>query len=288
MFQFSRNKDKSMKFIFKSCFLFYILLFINFSCLFANKDQESKDFILVTIPKSGTHLITKLLTFMTGYDRLPCFNYIATYEEFESIVNDAKKHHNFIYYHSEILHFSSQFCKIHSDYVEIIAIRDLRDVLVSLMTSLKQLLHKEMGYVASENEMLTYLLNGKGFHPEYMKARLEEIVNYLQKETACLLRFENLIDSSAGGSDQVQKWHINHLAYILNIDLSDSQTDYICHNLQGNKEGTPLSPTFNVGKMGRWRNFFTEENLQLFEEKWGHYQISLGYPLREDFIPSIP
>lgn len=273
--------------IFKWTIFFGLLFFsIHNAILFGKVNSEPKDFIVATIPKSGTHLVTKLLTLLTGYERFAVN--CNSNELFELIVKDAKKNNKFVYCHSEILPVSSFFCKNHPNYIEIIVVRDLRDVLISLLTPLKTILQKEMGYQASENEILTYLLNGKGINPEYMKIRIEEITNYLQKKKVCLLRFENLIDSFAGGSNDVQRWHITHLASVLNIPLTDAGVDYICKNLMGNKEGTPFSPTFNVGKMGRWKTYYSDEQLQIFEEKWGHYQTALGYPLREDFIPCIP
>ena len=61
------------------------------------------------------------------------------------------------------------------------------------------------------------------------------------------------------------------IADFINVELSDIQLNYICNHVYGG------SPTFNIGKIGIWKSFLTEEQKLLCKEYLGEVLIELGY-----------
>ena len=101
---------------------------------------KPKDFFLVSIQKSGTHLATKLLTMLTGRQpnsipHLFLHADAATHEEVEKEFTLCKKNKQFVYHHlaGAKEQLFSHFSQTHPSYVKILQIRDLRDVFVSFV-----------------------------------------------------------------------------------------------------------------------------------------------------------
>jgi len=77
------------------------------------------------------------------------------------------------------------------------------------------------------------------------------------------------------GKDFYPPYAAQELANCLGIELSQEKLDYITKNLFGG------AGTFRKGQIGSWKDFFSKEQLCLFNQKWGIFQKALGYSLYE-------
>lgn len=247
---------------------------------------EQKDFFMVTIPKSGTHLSTKLLNMLTNKQPNSVCNeehFEMSQKDFEVQLNNCKIHNHFVFNHSNPDVFNTHFHRFadkHPEYVRLLQVRDLRDVLVSYVYYKNDAIIQEMGGDFSFEEKLTHILSLEGSElANYMKVCIECGIKWLRSRKVYLLRFEELIGRKGGGSDSLQRTAITKLANTLGLDLSKEQLKMITENLFGNVQGPNYSVTFREGKIGAWQEHFKPEHMALFKKKWGHYQKALGYPI---------
>jgi len=260
----------------------------------SSDDEDSKTFthpfFLISIPKSGTHLCAKLLLLLTNkrhklmYDVLKYKNF--EYFQFEREILQCQKNNCFFcahpfpdYFDPHLLQFSDEY----PEYIPVLAIRDLRDVMISFMFH-KQLadnLDQEMGRAASFDEKLTHLLSLTNSNQARTieSAIRSAIENWISHPNTIILRFEDLVGSQGKGGDLKQKEVILDLASQLGIQPSEEQLQYIYDNLFGNETFPKVSATFKKGEIGNWRHYFNASHRELFEQNWGAYQIVLGYSL---------
>jgi hypothetical protein len=99
--------------------------------------QKIEDFYVITLPKSGSHLLTKLIVMLTDwypngmhalYDHLDQ----VSETEFEETVLQCQENHQFAFNHTgDFGALFDTFSKHHPEYISLLMIRNLRDVLVS-------------------------------------------------------------------------------------------------------------------------------------------------------------
>jgi hypothetical protein len=96
---------------------------------------------------------------------------------------------------------------------------------------------------------------------------------WINSKKMLTIKFEDLVGSKGGGSDEVQAKTIYAIAAHLGITLSQEKFDYIKNNMFGS------SPTFREGKIDGWKKHFTPEMKQAFKKVPGANQllIELGY-----------
>ena len=87
----------------------------------------------------------------------------------------------------------------------------------------------------------------------------------------CAVKFEDLVGPAGGGSTQRQHETINRIAHHLDINLSSPIISLIAQELFGQ------SITFRQGKIGAWKEYFTQEHKDLFKKYAGQLLIDLGY-----------
>jgi len=87
------------------------------------------------------------------------------------------------------------------------------------------------------------------------------------------VKFENLVGSKGGGSDDVQLLEIKNIANHLGLKLNDNQVKKIINDLFGQ------SSTFREGKIGSWKKYFTQDMKAAFKKAPGACDllIALGY-----------
>ena len=88
--------------------------------------------------------------------------------------------------------------------------------------------------------------------------------------------FERLVGSKGGGSDEVQLQEINNIIQHLGVSLSENAIEQIQADLFG---GTGV--IFRTGQIGEWKKYFTEDDKNTFKEVAGQLLIDLGY--EQDF-----
>ncbi len=217
-----------------------------FSSVTAAKTAQ-RDFFLVSIPKSGTHLAVKLLVLLT--DKKPnALNASINiennrYKIFEDLVLNLKITNQFAYNHTEKGYLGEHFAlfgKQHPEYVQIVQIRDLRDVIVSYIYHPGSLQHfiEEMGGDFSIEEKLTHILS-KNESPWalHLEKNITDAIDMISDSNVFVLRFEELIGPEGGGSLETQVQAITRLASELQVPLTESKLNFIRNNLFGNNNG---------------------------------------------------
>lgn len=251
-------------------------------------------FALLTVPKSGSHMVIKALYLMTGaisiwHTKFPSFYYIPSEE-------------GFLYTH---------FClspQLERDYAglpmlkKIVNIRDLRDVAVSIVNQIKKTpwpgMSKEQRdefLSLSYDEQLLFVINFNydveevaSTAPNSLQVSLskiaEQVCRYAKDPNHLVCRYENLVGSFGGGTENAQVEEVRKIASFLEIPLSTAQLVEIASQLYGDeinpfgKEGfSNFQSTFHQGQIGSWKKVFKEIHKIAFKEKLGEALIDLGY-----------
>jgi hypothetical protein len=252
----------------------------------SNASQKKiKDFYIVTIPKAGTHLLAKLALLLTGrypdglHQLAPCLPNVSD-EVFAETLAICKRENHFPFNHTGPFgQLFMRFSETHSEYVRILLIRDLRDVLVSYVYHIHKSLNDILGAESSFDERLSLVLDienntvGMEFQQNIINA-----IAWYNTPGVLIYRFEDLVGILGGGDAKVQKHMIRSLAQHLGLCLDRKMLKEVVQKLFGNDQGPRVSGTFREGKIGSWRSHFKPSHIDLFNAYWKTYQLSLGYP----------
>jgi hypothetical protein len=259
--------------MFKS-FVQALLLSLIIQCSFCSMihaaDSTAQNFYVLTVPKSGSFLLLKLLHMLTGrtyafpsleFPQLPPTVFPSDQPGTDISSNELEVA-------MAVWQVENRFAAGHFNLA-----------LVSLVYYHWELLELEIGPSTFDTK-LTYLINLEGgttrhyIHNLYRNA--EKAVEWAWLPNVYVCRFEDLVGSQGAGEQELQEEIIVSLANSLGIHLSQEKLEWIITNLFGNSQ-SDLSPTFREGKVGSWQHYFKPEHTALFEEKWGHLQDALGY-----------
>ncbi len=271
--------------------LFGMLLFFCAATLLPANETLSpraatpRDFYLLSIPKSGTHLINKLLFLLT--DRK--YHYFQTYyekgmgayrdfkQEMLSMPEQKRYYCNHPYRNIRLM---ERFAQDYPEKLVILQIRDLRDVLVSAVYFFDHELTDLLGKEASFEERLNTLLTGDNWMHDALEVSFQKTIEWMKHPNAFVCRFEDLVGAKGGGSDAIQRQTIKSLAHKLGVKLSKKELYQVQEQLFGNEDETHISWTFRKGQIGEWEERFDSNQLATFYHLWGEYQQALGYPVK--------
>ena len=245
---------------------FFLFLFSYLTVSASPKENnEFEQLAVITVPKSGTHLICKLINFFG-----------VTYSA---------------YHPSDFLKAKKKFNK------KIILIRDPRDTCISWVNHVDKhlqgkwevnpLLNKRPEFAKklwrnrSFNEKLTATILGPSLKTLFMKVYphfnnlplcdYEIIVSLTREPNTLVCRFENLVGEKGGGTLQKQKEEILKIAKFIGFNLTQEKLNIITASLFGNTK------TFYKGQIGKWRELFHPEHKAIFKEKRNHLLVYFGY-----------
>jgi hypothetical protein len=251
-------------------------------------------FVLITMPKSGSHLMIKTLYLLTGSEAIwhtmfPSYQYVPP-------------EHGFLYTHFCVSPQLENDYRDLGDLKQIILIRDLRDVAISVVHQIKKaswpgMTKKNREYFLKLpfDEQLLFVINFE-YDAYIMRKRVpaslqvsiskvaEQAVSYMNKSNTLTCRYENIVGLEGGGTSELQWTELQKIHDFLNLDLPESQILDVCNHMYGDgvdpfgKNGfLNFQSTFRNGKIGSWRNYFTETHKAAFKKKLGHFLIALGY-----------
>ncbi|HBL10853.1 MAG TPA: hypothetical protein DD379_05505 [Cyanobacteria bacterium UBA11162] len=229
-----------------------------------------------SMPKGGTHLLTRILSLLPLL--IPRWHYhivSANLKLPEELPNIRKGQYisTHLYWSQELINALNT-----TEIRTLFIIRDLRDVVVSRAYYLTHMLrgHPLDSYLNSlsdSEQLMAAIVGVEGY------GIMQSIGNWargympwLDEQTCLTIRFEDLIGSSGGGSDEKQIETVRAILFHLNIQLSENQIQEIANKAFFNKVNT-----FRKGQIGDWENHFTEEHKQTFKEIAGEALIKLGY-----------
>ena len=256
--------------------------------------QEIPPFALITIPKSGSHMLMKALTLLTG--ALPLWH-----TKFPSLFC-IPGNEGYLYTH---------FCVppgLEDDYEglpclrKIVMIRDLRDVCVSIVHQIYKsswpgltAMQRHEFLAMPFDQQLTFVINYEydvyevaAASPDSLQLSLVKIAQqaqqYCQDRRNLVCTYENLVGPHGGGSNESQMNELNNIAQFLELSINDEKLQNVAEVLYGNEADpfgkgllTELQSTFLNGKVGNWKTVFKEEHKQAFKAKLGPALIALGY-----------
>lgn len=245
-----------------------------------NKPLNDKIF-LMTVPKSGTHLMARLLCLLTGKSAFNIFEVNETSyffprfdwsdEEFAQFIEEnAYQIGRYPFAHFTVAKQAEAYLDLHPEIKVIMIVRDLRDTCVSAAY------YFSSGQDLTMDEKLMWVLtNGWGEFEDFVsniKRHAEKLVEWSQRPNTLLIRFEDLVGPQGGGDLSRQNAAIDRVCSFLGIQLSPLERRYILRNLFG--QG---SSTFRSGQIGSWHSHFKGEHIQEFQKRMGSISEALGY-----------
>lgn len=263
----------------------WILSFCSFAVLYFSSlngvihelpQSHPRKIVLITIPKSGTHLLQKAVHLITGQP-VEMISFADVHalgrKEIELDPSDG------------IIgwqHLFPQLDCIKDDkehFIKIINIRDPRDILVSQIDW-----HLTMGMWASwtppgyiqkfaklsQDDQLSEVIK---FPSEWysVKRFTKKALEWMKEPDVFVCRFEELVGPQGGGSREKQEKVIRDLATHLGYSIEQEDISYIAENIFGD------SYSFRTGQIGRWPEFFKPKHIQQFKKTMGNMLIKLGY-----------
>lgn len=239
---------------------------------------EQKKILLMTVPKSGTHLLFRAVTLITGE--------AVTWQGLQpsrfSPEKDLRAPHRITAAH--LFPIFEVLRKEYLDrYIPVVLIRDPRDVVLSFASHLRRGLpwgccpnfDDTAFFSLSKEEQLKEAIL---FPKEYLSPTLsfQYATLWVQEPSVFVCRFEDLVGPTGGGSEERQLAVLSGLASHLGFPKNLEEIRAIADELSG---GT--SWTFDQGRIGRWKEEYTNENLALFSELYGSYVLDWGYSENE-------
>ncbi len=234
------------------------------------------------IPKAGTHLLRRVLKLLPSI--APWWSY-AIDETLPGILKQLHTVRNgqVVFGH---LPWSLSFANaLKSEGFRILfMVRDLRDVLVShahyvTYTYTAHQFHRYFKSLDSDEERLMAAIVGVPEHcypggvlPKAWENQIEQLVPWVDDPGCLTVRFEDLVGSAGGGSDDKQIKTVASIVNHLGIELHEEVVEEIARNAYYTG-----SRTFRRGQIGGWKNHFTEEHKRVFKKTRGDILIKLGY-----------
>jgi len=160
----------------------------------------------------------------------------------------------------------------------ILIIRDLRDLIASVYRATAVRLHPKSLLDISRFESLTQeqfinwciLAKHWPHAPEYFK---KYFLPWMNVDFCYTTRFEILIGSKGGGNDQLQKEEFQRICEFIDLPQTDEWYEENTPKLY-NLEADTFIPG---GKIGVWKKYFNQKNIETFEIAAGELNRKLGY-----------
>lgn len=260
--------------------------------------SENKPFYVLTIPKAGTFLLSKMLTMLTDKKGAPVW---ATFpganvwqypnENRDVLLPEKKMEKSFKtflarnQFHFAHFNFAENFnlySSTHPEYIKIILIRDLRDVCISMVYYLSEEIEAEINN-SNFDDKLMFVIQQGDLSKEHHFWKIEKLakiaVEWIKDPEVVVCRFENLVGENGGGSLKAQQNQIKTIARALNINLTSKKLNKMTSQLFGVRQGPDIGGTYREGKIGSWQNHFKDDHKEAFNQILGPLQSELGYPL---------
>ncbi len=233
--------------------------------------------VCISIPKAGTHLVERALC---KYPRLyrPLYKTIdeanlpaGGFEQLIASLRPGQVIFSHLFYTEErasILRDMNVHC--------LFMLRDLRDIVISeanyLSSSSNHIYHKAFSGIDTQQGRILKALEGCASSGLPSMAQLfDGFYGWLDSD-AKIVRFEDLIGASGGGSTDQQRKVLSEIFEFIGISCDEE-----CISSLASKIYSKVSPTFHRGYSSQWPNFFDEEIKQKFKTMTGDAIVRYGY-----------
>lgn len=235
-----------------------------------------------SIPKSGTHLLERLLYLLPGLSR-QFERTLAAQDNTQLLERQCARlrKNQFLVCH---LWYNKEFPRILDEFgiKQILLIRDPRDVVISNANYVTKInghhrLHDYVNnHLMSDKERLHFFMRGCNEPEEYsISLILEKFYPWLQCENVLTIRFKDLIGKNGGGSDEMQMKTIDRILDFVGVSLDEAKKQELMEKIFYTQ-----SKTFNKASKARinqWKSVFDDEDKKLFKELAGDWLIKYGF-----------
>lgn len=230
-----------------------------------------------SIPKSGTHLIERLLYLTPGISRQFGRTVLPNQtDKFFTKINKLKNS-QFLVAH---LYYNNDINKIikENNTKMLFLYRDPRDIVIS---KYKYITYKNKNhrlhsfYLGLGNDYLrlkTAIIGDSSVGASSIYDDLMRFTPWINIKNSLSIKYENLIGEKGGGNSEFQIKIIREIYNFLEIDINESLLKKIANSIYSNQ-----SKTFNKSQIGQWQKEFTAEIRNLFKETNGSILLDLGY-----------
>ena len=170
-----------------------------------------------------------------------------------------------------------------NEVIPVCILRDPRAIAASHMHYVKKwtkhFFHNEYMKLDSDYERMRFSITGGTLGKYTVKPLAERYRNFAgwgNDPSVALVRFEDLIGSSGGGSDLAQFDAIKKVADHLLIDVDEQKIALIQEKLFGRNDGTQ-SDTFRKGTVDSWQSELDDSLKQLLDQELSGIMAELGY-----------
>lgn len=244
----------------------FILVVTIVPILFFTEFNYTQPIYVNSIMKCGTHLLIKCLELLTNRKGTNTYGDKVTIDKLPQVDGNS-----ILFYH---VPFSDKAVEVlqRNNFKGIFIYRDPRDRVVSLAFFIllykRELLEK---YGLKNNENLVHF-------PQLLTRLIKEVKtdynSYLPWMNSPLfhsLKFEDLVGPKAGGKHVRQYEAIKKICDYLEIKKPHPLIESCIKKLYGQ------TWSFREGKIGSWKKYFTQEQIELFKKEAGDLLIELGY-----------
>lgn len=163
-------------------------------------------------------------------------------------------------------------------------LRDPRAIVASHMHYVKKwkkhFFHKEYMALPSDEDRMRFSLTGGKLGKHTVAPIHERYLNFkgwMRDKNAVVVKFEDIVGKSGGGSDAAQFDAVSKVAKHLGINLTNELITRIQKELFGSKKTDIQSETFRKGKIDSWCNELSEELLDLLDNELSELLVELDY-----------
>ncbi len=232
-------------------------------------------FLLNSVPKSGTHLMTQILL------GIPHLSFSLKLQNYASHLDESflKKLNPDQFARGHIFYEKSQEALLRTfNMKQIFVYRDPRDIIVSLAYYVDKVRDKDLypilgGRPKKEQYLIAILgVNNKNFKYNNIAQRVNRYTGWIGKKNVLSVKYEDLVYSKQSFSAAAQS--------IVNFLYRESEPPKPKHEIIESMHRSinpDKSPTFRRGKIGDWRHEFDNEVKEAFKLVGGDLLIQLGY-----------
>jgi len=254
-------------------FIFLILCLLSLCKLSAQENSSVPDkTIILTIPKSGTHLIQAIAIMISGKPVVEI-----------GIKNINFNNLDFQTDRIDIYHLWPSFLTMQQTLLKnakiVIMIRDPRDTIISRVHWIEKNKLPISDYSPEEFKNLDFQtkLQTVLFHERFQRTNFtEQAIAWMQCPYVHVCRFEDLVGPKGGGDRNRQIAAIRQLAWFMGFDLPAPRIAFIADTVFGENKAIGKG-TFRKGQIGSWKNYFGPEEKALYKELMGQDLVEMRY-----------